>query len=56
MSDDQGRRFGDKTMILKLLAVFLPLSHKIHHFTNSGLIIMTDNVGVVYAYVYTIVT
>ena len=56
MSDDQGSRFGDKTMILKLLAVFLLLSHKIHHFTNSGLIIMTDNVGVVYAYVYTIVT
>ena len=50
MSDDQGRRFGNKTMILELLAVFLPLSHEIHHFTNSGLIIMTDNVGVVYAF------
>ena len=37
-------------MILELLAIFLPLSHEIHLFTNSGLIVMTDNTGVVYAY------
>ena len=50
MTDDLGRRFGNKTMILELLAIFLPLSHEINLFINSGLIVMTDNTGVVYAY------
>ena len=48
--DDSNRKYGCKTTLLELIAVFLPIYHFIPFYTGKNIIIHTDNKGLFYAW------
>ena len=50
LEDCNGKRYGNKTCVLELCAILLPLYHCIKNYTGCNLIIHTDNLGCVWGW------